>query len=80
MARRSTKRFDYGEGIYYFDIKKGFNNNITIKRTSKEKAIEAYTMYLRTQKDNCHWLGKWNGKKFVDDNIEEMLTESAVNV
>lgn len=75
MARRSTKRFEFGEGIYYFEIKKGFNNNITIKRTNREKALEAYSMYLRTQKDNCSWLGKWDGKKFIENDVEELLAK-----
>lgn len=79
MARRSTKRFDFGEGIYYFEIKKGFNNSICIKRTTKEKAIEAYNMYLKTQKDNCQWLGMWDGKQFVDSDIDALVSAEVAN-
>lgn len=79
MARRSTKKFDFGEGIYYFEIKKGFNNSIAIKRTTVEKALEAYNMYLKTQKDNCQWLGKWDGKKFIDEDVDALLAQNPVN-
>lgn len=37
MARPRTKKFEFGKGIYYFNIKKGYNNNITIKRIDKKK-------------------------------------------
>ena len=74
MARPRTKKFEFGKGIYYFNIKKGYNNNITIKRLEKKKAIDAYKQYLKTQPENCDWLGKWDGKKFIEDNFE---TESA---
>ncbi len=78
MARRKTKKFDFGKGIYYFEIKKGFNNNITIKRTTLKKALEAYNMYLRTQKDNCQWLGKWDGKKFVEEDVNALFEQEAM--
>ena len=78
MPRRSSKRFEYGEGIYYFEIKKGFNNNICIKRTTLRKALEAYNMYLRTQRDNCKWLGKWDGKKFIEDDVAALFEQESI--
>ncbi len=70
MARRSTKKFDFGKGIYYFNINKGYNNVITIKRKDKDKAIIAYSAYQKNQ--NAEWLGKWDGKKFVDSNFSAL--------
>ena len=72
MARPRTKKFEFGKGIYYCNIKKGYNNNITIKRIDKKKAVDAYRNYLKTQPENCDWLGKWDGKKFVEDNFEKI--------
>lgn len=72
MARRSSKKFDFGKGIYYFTINEGHNYNITIKRKSKENAVQAFLRYLRTKKDKCEWLGKWDGKKFVESNFEKV--------
>ena len=80
MPRRSTKKFDFGKGIWYFNINKGYNNNITIKRTSKEKAVEAYMSYMKTQAGNCEWLGQWDGKKFVEDNFEKIAKARTVSV
>ena len=72
MARRRTKTFDYVKGIYYFNIKKGYNNTITIKRLKKEEALHAFSGYLTSQKGNCEWLGKWDGKKFTEDSYEKL--------
>ncbi len=74
MARPRTKKFEFGKGIYYFNIKKGYNNNITIKREEKQKAVDAYRQYLKTQKENCEWLGKWDGKKFIEDSFEKIVS------
>ncbi len=71
MSRRSLKKFDFGKGIYYFNINKGQNSNITIKRTDKDKAIEAYKSYVRSYQDKVEWLGKWDGSKFVESEIEK---------
>ncbi len=71
MARRKTKKFEFAKGVYYFNIKKGYLNEITIKRMDKQKAIQAYLNYLSTQPGNCEWLGMWDGKKFVEDNFDE---------
>lgn len=72
MARRS-KKFEFAEGVYYFNINKGYRNDITIKRKDKTKAIRDYKNYIVTQKGNCQWLGKWNGKSFVEDNFEAVV-------
>lgn len=69
--RRSKKKFDFGKGIYYFNIKNG-TSDITVKRISKEDAVMAFNRYLRMNKE-CEWLGQWNGKKFVDNTIEELV-------
>ena len=75
MARRSTKKFDFSKGIYYFNINRGHNNSITIKRMEKDKALNAYASYLKTHKDKCEWLGKWDGKKFIEDSYEKLTAE-----
>ena len=72
MARRSTKKFEFGKDIYYFEINKGYQSSITIKRTTKEKALEAYRSYSKNQQ-KVLWLGKWDGKKFIDDNYEKLI-------
>ena len=71
MARRSTKKFDFGKDIYYFNIRSGANSNITIKRIEKDKAISAFKSYLLTRKE-CEWLGKWDGKKFIESDFEKL--------
>lgn len=72
MSRRSTKKFEFGKGIYYFNILTGGNSAITIKRENLDKAIDAYNNYLKTQRGKCEWLGKWDGKKFIDSNFEKL--------
>lgn len=74
MARRSTKKFEFGKGIYYIEINKGYQSSITIKRTSKDKALEAFRSYSKNQQ-KVTWLGKWDGKKFIEDNYEKLLAE-----
>lgn len=72
MSRRSSKKFEFGKGIYYFNINKGSNSNITIKRTDKNKAIEAFNTYVKSYKENAEWLGKWDGTKFVESDFEKV--------
>ncbi len=60
-----AKKFEYGEGIYYFNIRNGGHNSITIKRKDKEDAINRFLSYKSLGKD-CEWLGRWEGKKFVE--------------
>lgn len=73
MGRRSTKKFEFAKDIYYFNIKKGYNNNITIHRKDLNKALDAYKSYLVTQKGKCEWLGKWDGKKFIEDSYDALM-------
>lgn len=77
MGRRSTKKFEYAKDIYYFNIKKGYNNNITIKRKDKQLALDAFKNYLTTQKGKCEWLGKWDGKKFIEDSYDALTKGKA---
>ena len=76
MARPRTKSFDFAKGIYYFKINKGYKNDITIKRTNKQEAILAYQSYLKTQKDSCKWLGKWDGKNWLESDFDELVKNS----
>ena len=76
MARRSLKKFDFGKDIYYFNINKGQNSNITIKRIEKSKAIEAYRSYVKSYQEKVEWLGKWDGSKFVENDIEKLSKAS----
>jgi hypothetical protein len=65
---RKKKNFTKAKGNYFFDIKMGFNNTVTIRRETKEEALFAYNSYLKQRKD-CEWLGKWDGDKFVETNL-----------
>ena len=76
MSRRSLKKFDFGKGIYYFNINKGANSNITIKRVEKAKAIDAYKSYVKSYQDKVEWLGKWDGSKFVESDVEKLSKAS----
>jgi hypothetical protein len=76
MPRRSTKKFDFAKGVYYFNINKGYNSSITIKRKDKQRAIDAFSSYLKTYKEQCEWLGKWDGKKFTEDNFEKLTGQT----
>lgn len=80
MARKKTKRFDYAKGVYYFNINKGFNSSITIKREEKGKALLAFSNYLITQRGKCEWLGKWDGKKFIEDDFEKLSGKPGAKV
>ncbi len=63
---RRKKAFKKTVGHYYFNIKMGYPNGITISRKTKKEAVYAYGNYLKQRKD-CEWLGQWDGKDFVDD-------------
>ena len=76
MPRRSTKKFDFGTDVYYFNVKNGYNNNITIKRNTRKDAIQSFQQYLKTKK-NCEWLGRWNGNKFEESAIDELIKTSS---
>ena len=58
----AKKNYSLGEGFYYFNIKNG-QQQITIKRKTKEDAVYAFNSYVDVGK-TCEWLGKWEGKKF----------------
>ena len=59
------KNFTMGEGKYYFTIK-SLPNNVTIFRKTRQAAVEAFYKYKMIGK-GIEWLGKWDGKKFVED-------------
>ncbi|MCB0519781.1 MAG: hypothetical protein H6577_13145 [Lewinellaceae bacterium] len=61
---RKRNSFEYGEGKYYFTIK-SHPSNITIHRKQREMAEAAFRQYKMEGKD-IEWLGKWNGKTFVE--------------
>lgn len=65
-----AKKFDYGKGIYYFNVKSGGSSNITIKRKNKQEALNRFKSYQNLGKA-CEWLGKWDGKKFVEDSVPQ---------
>jgi len=65
MASRN-KKFDFGTGNYYFEIKNSGIASITIKRKEKKDAVYTFMNYQRVGK-NVNWLGKWDGKKFIED-------------
>jgi len=75
MSRRSTKKFDYQKGVYYFNVNKGFMNTITIKRMDQKKAIQAYKNYLLTQQGKVQWLGCWDGKEFSENDFDSLKHE-----
>jgi len=69
------KGFKMTSGVYYFNIKTGYNTNITIFRNTREEAAYAFSNYLK-QKKECEWLGQWEGNKFVDSDFDKVIAES----
>jgi prephenate dehydratase len=69
-GRRKSRPFTKGEGKYYFNVQSG-NQMITISRSSKEKAMDAFQQYQRIGK-NCEWLGCWNGEEFEEATAPEL--------
>jgi len=63
------KAFTMATGHFFFTVKMGYQNDITISRQTQEEAVRTYKMYLKQNKD-CQWLGQWNGKKFVKTDIK----------
>lgn len=61
----ASKKFEYGEGVYYFNIRNGGQSSITIKRMKKNDAVNRYLSYKNLGKE-VEWLGKWDGKKFTE--------------
>lgn len=64
----AKKGFKMTEGDYYFSIKTGYNSNIIIFRKTRGEAEYAYSNYVKQKKD-IEWLGKWDGKKFIDSDF-----------
>ncbi len=71
-SRSRRKSFDWGKGKYYLKIDSS-PNNITLYRKTKEAAAHAFFQYNNVGK-RVEWLGKWNGKKFVDDKAPAMAS------
>jgi hypothetical protein len=67
MARK--KHFTKAIGKYFFNIKMGYNNTIMISRKTKEDAKYAFSNYIGQRKE-AEWLGKWDGKKFIDTELK----------
>ena len=65
------KNFDYAKDKYYFNIKTSAQSAITINRTDKREAMLTFMGYQKAKK-NVEWLGKWDGKKFTEDNFEKI--------
>lgn len=63
---RKKSHFKKTVGNYFFNIKMGYNNTITISRKTKADAEYAFGNYLKQKKD-CEWLGQWDGKKYIDN-------------
>ena len=63
-----AKKFDFGENIYYFNIRSTGQSSITIKRKNKHQAIQSFLGYKDVGKD-VEWLGKWDGKKFTETSL-----------
>lgn len=74
MSRPRTKKFDFATDVYYFNIKKGYRSEIIIKRTSKDKAMQAFQYYLKAKSGESEWLGKWDGSKFVETNFDKLVS------
>ncbi|MEZ4980300.1 MAG: hypothetical protein R2769_01685 [Saprospiraceae bacterium] len=68
----NRKNFTMGPGKYYFQIRSG-QQLITICRKTKDAAEQAFSKYLQVGK-NVDWLGKWNGKTFVETSEPKLAT------
>ena len=70
------KKFKYrlGEGKYYFNIVSGMQT-ILVSRKERKAAIVAFQKYLSVGK-TCEWLGKWNGKDFVESSLPVSVAKS----
>ncbi|WP_367389554.1 hypothetical protein [Lewinella sp. LCG006] len=69
---RRKKGFDYGKGKYYLTIV-DFPNNVTLHRIEKAAATRAYEHYIAIGK-KVEWLGKWDGKKFIEAKAPQAST------
>ena len=66
---RPNKNISLGKDKYYFTIK-STPNNITIFRKTQKAAVDAFQQYKKIGKE-CEWLGRWNGKKFIETSLPE---------
>lgn len=67
---RKKKGFDYGKGVYYFTVGSS-PRNITINRRELDAAIHTFKQYQSNGK-KIEWLGKWDGKKFIEDDFKKV--------
>jgi len=65
------KSFEFAKDKYYFNIKTGPQSAITINRSEKREAVLSFMGYKKANK-NCEWLGKWDGKKFTEADVESL--------
>ena len=68
---RRKKKFDFAEGKYYLTIK-SIPNDITLSRNDLDEALNVYQRYVDVGK-TVTWHGLWDGKKFVEDEIDNLL-------
>ena len=66
---RRKKSYKLMTDYYFFNIKTGPQGNMMISRKTREEALYAYQSYVKQRKD-CDWLGRWNGKSFVESDLE----------
>lgn len=69
---RNNKKFDFADGKYYFNVLNGIQT-ITIHRKEKEAAMMSFRSYQKVGK-KVEWLGRWEGKKFQENNFAELET------
>lgn len=62
---RNKKSYKLLTDYYFFNIKMGPQGNMMVSRETREEALYAFRKYLKQRKD-CDWLGRWNGKSFVE--------------
>ena len=62
---RMKKNYSLCKDKYYFTVKAS-PTNITISRSEKSAAVDAFMRYYRVGKE-IEWLGKWDGKKFQEN-------------
>lgn len=66
-----SKHYKMGVGRYFFNIKSGIQN-IVISRSTKEEAVNTFSMYKKVGK-NPEWLGCWDGKKFQESSAPAVV-------
>jgi len=56
-----------GVGKYYFNVLSG-PQTVMIHRIERDAAVNMFHTYKKLGR-NCEWLGKWNGKKFEENEL-----------